>query len=87
MALFKDNIGETLDVLGQLLQGIPPESRKRAQKAAVRLEQTFTQLRNDAPNDPATALGAAFGIFKIAERLIELDRDDTKKGKGLIQLL
>lgn len=87
MALLTDSIGETLSMVGELLRGVPPESLLRAKAAAVRVEQVINGLKRDYPNDPVVLLGVAFAIFKIAELLIEANRDAEKKGAGLIQLL
>lgn len=84
--MFKDSIDENVEILRELLGGIPPESRRRAQKAAVMLENTFTRLQQDHPKDAVVALGAAFAIFKLAQRLVEAPKQGDSD-KRLIQLL
>lgn len=84
--MFKDSIDENVEILRELLGGIPPESRKRAKKAAVALENAFTRLQKDHPKDAVVALGAAFAIFKLAQRLVEAPKQGDSD-KRLIQLL
>jgi hypothetical protein len=83
---FTDSVAENAEILTELLRGIPPEARRRAKKAAVTIENVFTGLQKDHPKDIAVALGAAFAVFKLAERL----KDAKAQGgsdKNLIQLL
>ena len=87
MTLLNDNISETLDGIQELIRGLPQVQKERAKHAAVALEATFQKLRKDHPNDPATALGAAFAIFTLADRLVSIERDCETKGHGMIQLL
>jgi hypothetical protein len=84
--MFSDSIEENLETLRELLGGIPPDSRRRAKKAAVVLENTFTRLQKDHPKDPVIALGAAFAIFMLAQRLVEAPKQGDSD-KRLIQLL
>jgi hypothetical protein len=82
--MFKDSISENIELLRTLLAGFPPESRKRAQKAAVMIENVFTRLQKDHPKDTAVAIGAAFAVFLLAERLVETKEQGDK---SLIQTL
>jgi hypothetical protein len=84
--MFNDSIEENLETLRELLGGIPPDSRRRAKKAAVSLENTFTRLQKDNPKDAVIALGAAFAIFMLAQRLVEAPKQGDSD-KRLIQLL
>lgn len=84
--MFTDSISENIETLRELLGGLPPEARKRAKKAAVTIENVFTGLQKDYPKDPAVALGAAFAVFLLAERLCEAP-EQGGSDKGLIQLL
>jgi len=84
--MFSDSIEENLETLRELLGGIPPDSRRRAKKAAVMLENTFTRLQKDHPKDAVVALGAAFAIFMLAQRLAEAPKQGDSD-KRLIQLL
>jgi hypothetical protein len=83
---FTDSVTENAEILRELLRGVPPEARRRAQKAAVTIENAFTGLQKNHPKDIAVALGAAFAVFALAERL----KDAKAQGgsdKNLIQLL
>ena len=84
--MFSDSIDENVELLKSLISGLPPEHRRMAKKAAVSIENVFTGLQKDHPKNAAVALGAAFAVFLLAERLCdapELGDSD----KGLIQLL
>lgn len=82
---FTDSIANNVEVVSELLKGVPPTSRERAKRAAVMIERVWTQLQRDYPRDPAVALGAAYAVFKFAEKIIETGADGQQK--GLIQLL
>lgn len=85
--MFSDSVDETLEQVRELLSGIPAPSRERAKQAAVKIENTVMALQRDNPRDPAVALGAAFAIFMIAQRIVETDRSAQQSGGSLIQLL
>lgn len=82
--MFTDSIDENIETLRALLAGVPPESRRRAKLAAVTIENVFTRLQKDHPKDNAVALGAAFAVFLLAERLCEAPEQGDK---NLIQTL
>ena len=82
---FSGDIDADVEVLRDLLSGIPVEARGRAKKAAAKIEKVFMALRHDHPKDPAVALGAAFAIFMIAQRLIQADKESDSQ--GLIKLV
>ncbi|MGO9723622.1 MAG: hypothetical protein ACLPOA_24280 [Methylocella sp.] len=84
--MFTDSIDENVELLRELVGGIPPESRRRAKRAAVTLENWFTKLQKEYPNDPVVALGAAFAVMMLAQRLVEAPKQGDSD-KGLIQLL
>lgn len=84
--MFTDSIDENVETLRELLAGVPAQHRNRAKKAAVALENTFTRLQADHPKDSVIALGAAFAIFKLAQRLVEAPKQGDSD-KRLIQLL
>jgi hypothetical protein len=86
---FTDSIDENVEILTELLRGIQPQHRLRAKKAAASLEKVFNGLKRDYPRDPAVALGAAFAIFIMAQRMVEAPKqgDKTDGGVGLINLL
>jgi hypothetical protein len=84
--LFTDSIDENIELLRELLAGLPPEHRRMAKKAAVSIENVFTGLQKDHPKNPAVALGAAFAVFLLAQRLGEAP-EQGGSDKKLIQLL
>lgn len=84
--MFSDSIEENLETLRELFGGIPPAARNRAKKAAVALENTFTRLQKEYPKDATVALGAAFAIFMLAQRLVDAPKQGDSD-KRLIQLL
>ena len=84
--MFSDSIDENIEMIRELLAGIPPSERNRAKRAAVMMENTFTQIAKANPKDPAVGLGAAFAIFILAQRLVQAPQQ-SDSDKGLIQLL
>lgn len=84
---FTDSIDNNLEILKELLGGIGPAHRERAKRAAVKLENVFTALQRDNPKDPAVALGAAFAIYTLAQRLVNAGQDGAPAESSLIQLL
>jgi hypothetical protein len=87
MPLLNDNISETLEGVGELIRELPPEARKRARYAAMAFEQLFQKLRTSHPRDPAVALGAAWAVFTLADRLVKIDNEGEQQGSGLIKLI
>lgn len=87
MIEFNDSLENNIEVLTELLRGIPPQHRRRAMGAAVALENTFTRLQKDYPKDHIVALGAAFAVFKLAQRIVEAPKHGDNPDRGLIQLL
>jgi hypothetical protein len=85
--LFTDSLSENVAVLEELIRGIPAPHRNSAKKSAVQIENAFTSLQRDYPKNAAVALGAAFAIFKIAERLVEQAKESGSGHENLIQLL
>ena len=84
--MFSDSISENIEILRELVGGLPPQHRNMAKKAATAIENVFTGLQKDHPKNPAVALGAAFAVFLLAERLCEAP-EQGGSDKGLIQLL
>lgn len=84
--MFTDSIDENVELLHEMLGGLPPEHRRMAKKAAVTIENVFTQLQKDHPKNAAVALGAAFAVFLLAQRLGEAP-EQGGSDKQLIQLL
>ena len=86
--MFTDSIDENVEMLRVLIAGLAPEHRRMALKAGVKIENNWNALIKDNPKNKAVALGAAFVIFLLAQRLGEAPEQG---GKGsdtkLIQLL
>ena len=87
MATFTDDIDQNLEIISELIRDMPPQYQARAKAAAIRFEQTWDGLRRDFPKDPAVALGAAWAIHQLAQRMVAQDKEAEKSGGGLIQLL
>lgn len=83
---FGDSVSENIETLRTLLGGMMPEHRRMAKKAAVTIENAWNGLIKDNPKSPAVALGAAFAIYLLAERLGEAE-EQGGSDKQLIQLL
>jgi hypothetical protein len=84
--MFTDSIDGNIELLRELIAGLPPGARNRAKRAAVEIEKTVLGLKKEHPHDSAVAAGAAFAIFLFAQRLVESPPQDSKE-RGLIQLL
>jgi hypothetical protein len=85
--IVSDSIDNNLEVITELLKGQPKPTRDRAKRAAMAMEKTFEALKRDHPKDPAVALGVAFAVFTLGQRMVQ---DDTRKGDdpgSLIELL
>lgn len=84
--MFTDSIEQNVELLRELIGGIPPGRRRQAKAAAVAIEKTWNDLIRDNPKNPAVALGAAFAIYLLAQRLGEAP-EQGGSDKKLIQLL
>ena len=87
MTLLNNDIDVTLEQVGELIRALAPEAKERAKYAAMAFEGLFQTLRVKHPRDPAIALGAAWAIFTLADRLVKIDNQGEEKGGGLIQLV
>jgi hypothetical protein len=86
--LLSDSIDGSLDKIAEALNRIHPNHRQKAKEAAVTIEKVVMQIRRENPRSPAVALGCAFAIYKLAERLRDSEREGADKGtSSLIQLL
>lgn len=81
---FGDSVSENSELIAELLRGMPESAFRRAQHAAAAIEKVFVGLAKDHPKDPAIALGAAFAIFKIAEGIVQRERNASE---SLIQIV
>lgn len=84
---FTNDIDENCEVIKELLRDLPPEPKSRAKYAAMSIEATWETLRRQHPRDPAIALGAAFAVYTIAQRMVAQDKEAVASGGGLIQLM
>lgn len=84
---FNDSIQNNLDIIKELMHSVPPAQRQKARKAAVMLENTVTRLKKEYPRDNAVALGTAFAIFTLAERLVQAGKGGDREQSSMIQLL
>jgi hypothetical protein len=87
--MFTDSIENNLEVIRELLQGVPPSERGVAKKAAMVIEKAVMAIQKDSIGKPAVGLGMAFAIFMIAQRVVAGTQDSDKSAKqsSLIQLL
>jgi hypothetical protein len=83
--MLSDSVNENVATLTELLRGIPPEARNRARVAATSIEKVVNDLRKDYPRDPAVALGTAWALAMMLDRMVQSDTD--KGDENLIQLL
>jgi hypothetical protein len=81
-ATFSDSIDNNLELLRELLRGLPPDTRNQARLAASVVEKTILAIQKDTQGNQGAALGAAFAIYTFAQRMVE-----GGKGKNLIELL
>lgn len=87
MISFTDSIDNNVEVITELLRGVPTPQRNKAKRAAVAIENIVTRLQKDHPNDPYVAIGMAFCVFKLAERIVSGEQQGDSEKRGLIQLL
>jgi hypothetical protein len=86
--MFTDSIEENIEILQMLVRDLPPQRNRDALRAAMHFENLFTRLQKDYPNDMAVALGVAFAVFQLANRMVQQAKEGDKSDqKGLIQLL
>jgi hypothetical protein len=85
--MFSDSVDANVELLRELISGLPPERRRQAKKAGMAMEKTWNDLIKDNPKNPAVALGAAFVIYLLAQRLGEAPEQGGGQDKQLIQLL
>ena len=82
---FGDSIENNLHLIEEVIKALPPGERGRAKMACGAFERIFADLRRDYPQSAGVALGSAFAVYSLAQRMIEQGREgDTG---GLIQLL
>lgn len=82
---FTDSIEGNLELIRELLSGMPPGMRNQAKLAAVTIEKAFTGIQKDSQGNAGAALGTAFAVYVLAQRMVETS-DDSKAPGNLIQL-
>jgi hypothetical protein len=83
--MFSKDIDENVEILRELIGALPPSQRPFAKRAAVKIEKAFTDLQKDYPKNGAVALGAAFAIYLLGQRIVQQAKESD--GKGLIELI
>jgi hypothetical protein len=84
--MFTDSIDGNLETIRELMQGVPPSERENAKKAAYMVEKVILNLQRDYPKNSAVALGTAFALFMLAQRIVQAPKaSDTDK--GMVELL
>lgn len=83
---FDDSIENNLEILRELLRGLPPETRNQARLAASLIEKTFRAIQKDSQGNRGAALGAAFAIYMFAQEMVEKSHGEGKD-QSLIELL
>lgn len=83
--MFTDSLNENVERLQDLLRDLPPLSRARARAAASIVEKAVNSIRRDNHRDPAAALGLAFAVMLVAQRMVQAEQSGEEK--PLIQLL
>lgn len=84
---FDDSISHNVEVLQMILQDTAPNTRGEAKRAAAAIERVFEGLRKDNRGNQGCALGTAFAIMMIAQRMVESSSETGSTDNGLIQLL
>ena len=85
---FTDSIDGNIELLRELLRGQPRGALERSKRAAAAVEGLILRIQKDSPKDPAIALGVAFALHVIAQRIVQADGGpETGGDKPLIQLL
>lgn len=83
---FTDSIEGNLELIRELLRGLPPGTRNQAKLAASLIEKTVLAIQKDTQGNTGAALGAAFAIYMFAQRMVESSHGEGKD-KSLIELL
>lgn len=84
---FTDSIENNIEILRELLRGLPPGTRNQARLAASTVEKVITDLMRDQQGSRGAALGTAFAIYVFASRFVEESDGGDGQGNQLIQTL
>ena len=86
-AVFSDSIDANLDLLEELVRGLPSGQRNQARLAANLIEKVFNDIRRDSQGNPGAAIGTAWAVYKIAKEMVQKSENGIDNGKKLIQLV
>ena len=86
MATFTDSIDENLDLLEELVRGLPAGSHHQAKAAVDLLANTVHRIRRDSQGNPGAAIGTAWAIYKLAQQMVRQGENGEDHGQKLIQL-
>jgi len=81
---FTDSIDQNLELLQELIDGMPQGAKVRGQNAAAAVGNVIHALRRDNPKDPAVAIGVALAIFSVGQQMVHAQAETDKP---LIQLI
>ena len=84
---FSDSIENNLELLRELLRGLPPDTRNAARYAASKVEKSITDLMKDYRGNRGAALGTAFAVYMFAQTFVEKSQGGEGQGQKLIELL
>jgi|HubBroStandDraft_4_1064222.scaffolds.fasta_scaffold00046_39 hypothetical protein len=68
---FTDSVHDNMELVKELIQGMPRSAQIRAKQAAAQLIQTWDKMKVEAPKDPAVAVGAAFAVCYMMDHIVE----------------
>jgi hypothetical protein len=68
---FGDSMQANIDLLRELIQGMPPQARQRALRIMHECQTFVSRLATDSPKDPAVMVGVAFAVHKAAQHLVQ----------------
>lgn len=86
--VFSDSIENNLEILRELLRGLPPGVRNQAKFSASTVERAIEAIKKDTQGNQGAALGAAFAIYMYAQRFVESSQSGgPSEAQNLIQLL
>ena len=82
---FTDSIEGNIEILRELIGGLPPSERPNARKAAAMIEKAVIAVRKDCNSNVAAGIGMIFAMLNITQQLLQSDQEGEKS--SLIQLL
>jgi len=82
---FTKDIDHNVDLLEELIRGLPPQRKAVARNVANRVENVLHAIQRDYERDPAAGLALAFCIMLTAQRMVDVEGKGGEK--SLIALL